>query len=104
MKRCALGVLLCLAGCSHPFQSLMYQTPVHQGAYLEPSTLDSIKKPISKNEIVALLGTPTLSDPFHPDRVDYWHSTGTQDALKTSQHLVLLFDQQEQLKRVHTPT
>ena len=44
-------------------------------ALLEKSAVDQLQAGMSKQQVVTLLGTPSISDPYSPDRWDY---TATQ--------------------------
>lgn len=61
----ALSALLC-AGCG-----LLYKQPIYQGNLLEPSAVEQLQAGMSKQQVQGLLGTPSITDPFHQDRWDY---------------------------------
>lgn len=56
-----------LAGCG----ALVYHAPVYQGNLLEAKNVEQVKPGMSKQDVVALLGTPSVADPFHMQRWDY---------------------------------
>ena len=60
-----LASLLC-AGCG-----LFYRQPIYQGNLLEPTAVEQLQVGMSKQQVQALLGTPSVTDPFHQDRWDY---------------------------------
>jgi outer membrane protein assembly factor BamE len=71
--RTLLPVLLVAAmttGCG-----IVYRQPIYQGNLLEKSAVDQLQTGMSKQQVVTLLGTPSISDPYSPDRWDY---TATQ--------------------------
>ena len=55
-----------LSGCN-----FIYRQPVFQGNLLEKSNVEQIQPGMSKAQVVALLGTPPIADPFHQERWDY---------------------------------
>jgi outer membrane protein assembly factor BamE len=55
-----------LAGCG-----IVYHQPVYQGNLLETKNVELVKVGMSKQDVVALLGTPSIADPFHAQRWDY---------------------------------
>ncbi len=63
------AALLCLslAGCG----TLVYHAPVYQGNLLETKSVEQVKPGMSKQDVAALLGTPSIADPFHAQRWDY---------------------------------
>lgn len=56
--------LLLLSGC-------IYQPNIQQGNALEAESLAQVEIGMSKSAVRFLLGTPTVTDAFHPDRWDY---------------------------------
>lgn len=67
--RKALVLLLAavlVSGCN-----LVYRQPVFQGNLLEKTNVEQLKPGMTRSQVVALLGSPPLADPFHKDRWDY---------------------------------
>ena len=65
-----LGVLaLLLAGCIS-----IYSPEVQQGNVVGPEMVERLKPGMTRSQVRAILGTPLVSDPFHPDRWDYVYS------------------------------
>jgi len=60
-----LAALLC-AGCG-----ALYRQPIYQGNLLEPTAVEQLQAGMTKPQVQALLGTPSITDPFHADRWDY---------------------------------
>ena len=54
-----------LSGC------IVYHQPVFQGNLLEKSNVEQLKPGMGKAQVLALLGTPPIADPFHQERWDY---------------------------------
>ena len=65
-----LIVALSTAGCG-----ILYKQPIYQGNLLEKTNVDQLQVGMSKQQVLVLLGTPSIEDPFHHDRWDY---TATQ--------------------------
>jgi len=61
-----LLVALFCAGCG-----VLYRQPIYQGNLLEPTAVEQLQAGMSKQQVQALLGTPSITDPFNPDRWDY---------------------------------
>ena len=67
--RKALVLLLAavlVSGCN-----FIYRQPVFQGNLLEKTNVEQLKPGMTQAQVVALLGTPPLADPFHKSRWDY---------------------------------
>jgi len=66
-----LGVaFLGLSGCG-----VIYRQPIYQGSLLEASAVEQLQVGMGRQQVEALLGSPSIADPFHHDRWDY---TATQ--------------------------
>jgi len=50
---------------------IVYHQPIYQGNLLEPKNVEMVKPGMSKADVLALLGTPSVADPFHASRWDY---------------------------------
>lgn len=64
-----LGVILALlasAGCIHP-----YKLEIQQGNVVTRDMIDKLKPGMTKGQVRFVLGTPLITDPFHPERWDY---------------------------------
>lgn len=54
-----------LGGCS------IYRLEIQQGNVIEQKDLARLHTGMDKQQVVFLMGTPLLNDPFHKDRWDY---------------------------------
>ena len=59
-----------VAGCG-----VLYRQPIYQGNLMDKAAVDQLQAGMSKDQVQALLGSPSIADPFHHDRWDY---TATQ--------------------------
>ncbi|HEX5662430.1 MAG TPA: outer membrane protein assembly factor BamE [Xanthomonadaceae bacterium] len=68
MPQIALVALLAsaTAGCG-----ILYKQPIYQGNLLEKAQVDQLQAGMSKQQVDALIGSPSIADPFHHDRWDY---------------------------------
>ena len=60
------------AGCG-----VLYKQPIYQGNLLEESAVEQLQAGQSKQQVLILLGTPSIADPFHSQRWDYTASERT---------------------------
>lgn len=81
-------VALMVSGCG-----IVYRQPIYQGNLLEASAVDQLQAGMSKQQVIGLLGSPSIADPFHNQRWDY---TSTQRTSRTGpverRNLVLYFE------------
>jgi outer membrane protein assembly factor BamE len=81
-------VALLVAGCG-----LLYRQPIHQGNLIEKAAADQLQVGMSKQQVTALLGSPSIADPFHQQRWDYTTSQRTGRRARTEvKNLTLYFD------------
>ena len=68
----ALLVAILTAGCG-----ILYKQPIYQGNLVEKSAADQLQAGMSKQQVLTLLGSPSIADPFHHERWDYTASQRT---------------------------
>ena len=95
VKSSILITLLSLwfAGCT------VYKIDIQQGNTLDQEQIDKIKVGMTHKQVRFVLGTPTLQDPFHPERWDYIYSFKPGNGELFKQRLTLFF-QQNKLVRI----
>ena len=72
-KLLALVLLVLFAGgCG-----VLYRQPIYQGNLLDKAAVDQLQQGMDKRQVMTLLGTPSVRDPFHHDRWDYVASQRT---------------------------
>ena len=83
-----LLVSLSLSACIRP-----YQPDIQQGNILNNSDLKEIRYGMSKQEVLYILGTPMVIDPFNESRWDYYFSNVDQRKRETTTRLITaIFD------------
>lgn len=81
-----LAVLLfsvSLSACIRP-----YQPDIQQGNILNNSDLKEIRYGMSKQEVLFILGTPMVIDPFNESRWDYYYSNTDQRKKEVTTRLI----------------
>ena len=78
-----------------------HKIDVQQGNYLDAQTVAKLKPDMTRSQVRFLMGTPLISDPFHPERWDYVYMDFRAGRLKQQKRLTLFFDG-DQLKRALT--
>lgn len=68
MRKLLLVVLVAsaTAGCG-----VVYRQPIYQGNLLEQSAVEQLQAGMDKQQVITLLGTPSIADPFNQNRWDY---------------------------------
>jgi outer membrane protein assembly factor BamE len=81
-------VTLLVAGCG-----VLYKQPIHQGNLIEKAAADQLQVGMSKQQVTALLGSPSIADPFHQQRWDYTTTQRTGRRARTEvKNLTLYFE------------
>jgi len=72
ISRIALVFLIATAtaGCG-----MLYKQPIYQGNLIEKDAIEQLQVGMDKQQVLTLLGSPSIADPFHHQRWDY---TATQ--------------------------
>jgi len=89
-----LALAILTAGCG-----MLYRQPIYQGNLLEKSNVDQLAEGMDKRQVMALLGSPSVADPFHHDRWDYVATQRTGRVGKTEIKTLTVFFQNDQLQK-----
>jgi outer membrane protein assembly factor BamE len=83
-----LVIVVATAGCG-----VLYRQPIHQGNLLEKTNVDQLQQGMDRRQVMVLLGSPSIADPFHHERWDYTASQRTGRTGKTEvKNLTLWFE------------
>lgn len=68
MRKSLLVIALALitAGCG-----VLYRQPIHQGNLIDAQAASQLQAGMHKQQVLGMLGTPSIRDAFHQDRWDY---------------------------------
>jgi outer membrane protein assembly factor BamE len=86
-----LSLAILATGCS-TVKKIVYRPDINQGNYLAPTDVAKVQKGMTKEQVVYLLGSPMLQDPFGSNTWFYVfrQQPGHEDV--TQQTLTLTFD------------
>ncbi|CAK0770268.1 Outer membrane protein assembly factor BamE [Gammaproteobacteria bacterium] len=87
-----------LVACA-PF-SFPYRPEVVQGNIVTRESFDRLKIGMSAREVRYLLGSPLITDPFHPDRWDYALKTSDSSQETNEQKHITLYFKEDRLLQV----
>ena len=62
----AAALAFAVSGCG-----ILYKQPIYQGNLIDKAAADQLQAGMSKQQVLVLLGTPSIEDPFHHERWDY---------------------------------
>ena len=99
-KLLALALVIpLLVGISTSGCGVLYRQPIFQGNLLDKSSVDQLQQGMDKRQVMTLLGTPSVRDPFHHDRWDYVASRRTGRTGKPVVKNMTLYFESETLAR-----
>jgi outer membrane protein assembly factor BamE len=75
-----------------------YKAPLYQGNLYAQAQIDQLKVGMPQAQVKRLLGSPTLQDPFHKSRWDYYSLIEKTGEPTQQSHLIVEFDAQGLLK------
>jgi len=86
------SIMLLTSGCIRP-----YQPDIQQGNILNNNDLREIRYGMSKQEVLFILGTPMVIDPFNEARWDYYYSKIDMRKKQTTTRLITALFEGDQL-------
>jgi outer membrane protein assembly factor BamE len=88
----AVTITLSFTGCSS------YKAPLYQGNLYAQAQIEQLKVGMPQAQVKRLLGSPTLQDPFHNNRWDYYSLIEKSGKTEQQSHLIIEFDAKGLLK------
>lgn len=75
LKSLRLPLLVLVVATATTGCGLLYKQPIYQGNLIEADNVQQLQVGMSRQDVMGLLGTPSIADPFQQNRWDY---TATQ--------------------------
>ncbi len=88
------AVVLSTAGCG-----IIYKQPIYQGNLIKQGAVEQLQVGQSKQQVAALLGTPSIADPFHDQRWDYTSTQRTNRVGTVEKKNLTVFFENDQVVR-----
>ena len=83
----ALSFAIAIAGCN-----LVYKQNIQQGNVLEGEDIEQLEVGLTKRQVLVLLGSPAVENPFHANRWDYVNSFALRGGDAEMRHLTVEFE------------
>ncbi len=77
-----------------------YRMEIQQGNFVSQEAVSQLKHGMSKDQVRFVLGTPLLTDIFHPDRWDYVYRRQRVNSNVIEQRKIAVFFDDGKLKRI----
>jgi outer membrane protein assembly factor BamE len=101
-RRIGALILVCFAAAAG--SGCVYRVNIQQGNYLEAKAVDQVAVGMTRSQVRFLLGTPMISDLFHPDRWDYLYYYKEGRSQHVERRLFIVFFADEKVERTEHPT
>ncbi|GAB3371025.1 outer membrane protein assembly factor BamE [Azotobacter armeniacus] len=86
--------LLALAGCTIPG---VYKIDIQQGNVVTQDMIDQLRPGMTRRQVRFVMGSPLITDTFHPDRWDYLYSIKPGGGQRLQERVSLVFDSNDLL-------
>lgn len=88
-----LALVLFLPACSYvPLAPSVYKIDIQQGNVVTQDMLARLKPGMTKSQVRFALGTPLVTDAFHPNRWDYVYRFQKAGKLTEQRHVTVVFE------------
>jgi len=95
----ATALLATLTACG-PFQFPgVYKISIPQGNIITQDMVDQLRPGMSKRQVIFVMGTPLVRDPFHQDRWDYVYNFQPGGGQRVGERVTVFFED-DQLVRI----
>lgn len=81
-------------------QSCIYTIDIQQGNLLDEDAVDQVQVGMSRSAVQFLLGTPTVSDSFHPERWDYPYYLRRQHSKNIVERWLIVYFESDRVVRL----
>ena len=70
-----------------------HKIDVQQGNYVDQEMMSKLKLDMTRSQVLFVLGTPLVTDAFHPDRWDYVYLTGKAGDVDRKRGITVVFSE-----------
>ena len=90
----ALCDALALSACSIPRLQFpgVYKIDIQQGNIITQEMIDQLRPGMTKRQVVFVMGTPLVRDPFNQDRWDYVYSYQPGGGIRGQERITMFFE------------
>lgn len=73
----------------------VYKINIQQGNVITPEMIDQLRPGMSKRQVIFIMGTPLIHDPFHQNRWDYLYSASLKGKIREQERIALYFEDEK---------
>lgn len=93
MRLSIIALALLLPACSYiPMAPSVYKIDIQQGNVVTQDMLSRLKPGMTRSQVRFVLGTPLVTDVFHPDRWDYVYRYQKAGKLTEQRRVTAVFE------------
>lgn len=89
-----LASALSISACSIPRLQFpgVYKVDIQQGNIITQRMIDQLRPGMTKRQVIFVMGTPLVRDPFHQDRWDYIYSYQPGGGVRGQEGVTMYFE------------
>ena len=89
-----LASALLISACSIPRLQFpgVYKVDIQQGNIITQEMIDQLRPGMTKRQVIFVMGTPLVRDPFHQDRWDYIYSYQPGGGIRGQEGVTMYFE------------
>lgn len=89
-----LGIALTLGACSMPSLQFpgVYKIDIQQGNIITQEMIDQLRPGMTKRQVMFVMGSPLVRDPFDQDRWDYVYSYQPGGGVRGQERVTMFFE------------
>lgn len=95
MTASVLATALFLSGCADmrvPQFPGVYKIPISQGNLITQEMIDQLEPGMTRRQVLFVMGTPLVRDPYHQDRWDYVFNFQPGGGIRGQERVTLYFE------------
>ena len=89
MRLLVLVIPLCLSACF----LVPHKVDVQQGNYIDQEMMSKLQLDMTRSQVLFVLGTPLVTDAFHPERWDYVYLVGKAGNVDRKRGITVVFSE-----------
>lgn len=89
-----LASVISISACSIPRLQFpgVYKVDIQQGNIITQEMIDELRPGMTKRQVIFVMGTPLVRDPYHQDRWDYIYSYQPGGGIRGQEGVTMFFE------------
>ena len=86
--------LMLLGACSNRLFQFpgVFKIPIVQGNIITQNMVDQLRPGMTKRQVIFVMGSPLVADPFHQDRWDYVYNFQPGGGIRVGERVTVFFE------------